>query len=151
MNTTPQALVEHALVTSTADDCIVIVSDSTSANLRWANNTLTTNGVMHRISVTVISFIKAADGIRTGSVTGSASSAAQVASLVAGRRRRGPGRLPRRGRRRPGHQGRRRPTGTSRLLPPTSTSTTSSPPPWARRSVEPRTGSGCSTASSTTS
>ena len=82
MNTTPQALVEHALVTSTADDCIVIVSDSTSANLRWANNTLTTNGVMHRISVTVISFIKAADGIRTGSVTGSASSAAQVASLV---------------------------------------------------------------------
>jgi predicted Zn-dependent protease len=82
MNTTPQALVEHALVTSTADDCIVIVSDSTSANLRWANNTLTTNGVMHRISVTVISFIKAAGGIRTGSVTGSASSAAQVASLV---------------------------------------------------------------------
>jgi predicted Zn-dependent protease len=82
MNTTPQALVEHALVTSTADDCIVIVADSTSANLRWANNTLTTNGVMHRISVTVISFIKAADGVRTGSVTGSASSAAQVASLV---------------------------------------------------------------------
>ncbi len=82
MNTTPQALVEHALVTSTADDCIVIVADSTSANLRWANNNLTTNGVMHRISVTVVSFIKAADGIRTGSVTGSASSAAQVASLV---------------------------------------------------------------------
>ena len=82
MNTTPQALVEHALVTSTADDCIVIVSDSTSANLRWANNTLTTNGVMHGISVTVISFIKAAEGIRTGSVTGSASSPAQVASLV---------------------------------------------------------------------
>jgi predicted Zn-dependent protease len=82
MNTTPQALVEHALVTSTADDCIVIVSDSTSANLRWANNTLTTNGVMHGISVTVISFIKAAEGIRTGSVTGSASSPAQVASLA---------------------------------------------------------------------
>ncbi len=43
-----QSLVEHALVTSTADDCIVIVRDRTSANLRWANNTLTTNGVMHR-------------------------------------------------------------------------------------------------------
>ncbi|MFL6004207.1 MAG: metallopeptidase TldD-related protein [Nocardioides sp.] len=82
MNTTPQALVEHALVTSTADDCIVIVSDSSSANLRWANNTLTTNGVMHGISVTIISFSKAPDGIRTGSVTGSASSPAQVAALV---------------------------------------------------------------------
>jgi predicted Zn-dependent protease len=82
MTTTPQALVEHALVASTADDCIVIVSDSTSANLRWANNTLTTNGAMHGISVTVISFIKAADGIRTGSVTASASSAAQVTALV---------------------------------------------------------------------
>jgi predicted Zn-dependent protease len=82
MATTPQALVEHALVASTADDCIVIVSDSTSANLRWANNTLTTNGAMHGISVTVISFIKATDGIRTGSVTASASSAAQVTALV---------------------------------------------------------------------
>jgi predicted Zn-dependent protease len=82
MNTTPQALVEHALVTSTADDCIVIVSDTTSANLRWANNTLTTNGVMHGINVTVISFITAAGGVSTGSVSGSATTPAQVASLV---------------------------------------------------------------------
>ncbi|HEX5860448.1 MAG TPA: metallopeptidase TldD-related protein [Nocardioides sp.] len=82
MNTTPQALVEHALVTSTADDCIVIVSDSTSANLRWANNTLTTNGVMHGINVTVISFIRSGDGVGTGSVTGSATTPAQAASLV---------------------------------------------------------------------
>ena len=37
----PQELVEHALAASTADDCIVIVRDATSANLRWANNTLT--------------------------------------------------------------------------------------------------------------
>ncbi len=44
---TPQDLVEHALKTSTSDECVVIVHDSTSANLRWANNTLTTNGVMH--------------------------------------------------------------------------------------------------------
>ena len=82
MNTTPQALVEHALVTSTADDCIVIVSDSTSANLRWANNTLTTNGVMHGIDVTVISFIRSGEGVSTGSVTGSATTPGQVASLV---------------------------------------------------------------------
>ena len=42
MTITPQALVEHALAASTADDCIAIVREETSANLRWANNTLTT-------------------------------------------------------------------------------------------------------------
>ncbi len=79
---TPQSLVEHALATSTADDCITIVRNATSANLRWANNTLTTNGVMHGITVTIISFIRQGDGVSTGSVTGSASSAAQVTALV---------------------------------------------------------------------
>jgi predicted Zn-dependent protease len=79
---TPQSLVDHAVATSTADDCIAIVRDATSANLRWANNTLTTNGVMHAISVTVISFIRSADGVSTGSMTGSATSQAQVTDLV---------------------------------------------------------------------
>jgi len=79
---TPQSLVEHALATSVADDTVVIVRDSTSANLRWANNTLTTNGVMHGITVTVVSFVRQAGGVATGSVTGSASSAAQVTALV---------------------------------------------------------------------
>ena len=49
----PQQLVEHALASSTSEDCVVVVNDTTSANLRWANNTLTTNGVMHSIDVTV--------------------------------------------------------------------------------------------------
>ncbi len=79
---TPQSLVEHALVTSMADDCIAIVRDRTSANLRWANSTLTTNGVMHGISVTIISFIRSADGVSAGSVSGSATDAGQVATLV---------------------------------------------------------------------
>ncbi len=53
--------------------------DQTSANLRWANNTLTTNGVMHGVSVTIISFVNVAahgggdGGVATGSVTGSAT------------------------------------------------------------------------------
>lgn len=80
--TTPQQLVEHALVTSTADDCIAIVADSSSANLRWANNTLTTNGVMVSVDVTVISFVATADGVATGSVSGSASTPEQVTALV---------------------------------------------------------------------
>ena len=79
---TPQQLVEHALATSTADDCIAIVRDVTSANLRWANNTLTTNGVMTEVSVTVISFAAVQGGVATGSVSGSASTPEQVTALV---------------------------------------------------------------------
>ena len=56
---TPQSLVDQAVAASTADDCIAIVRDTTSANLRWANNTLTTNGVMHAVTVTVVSFYPA--------------------------------------------------------------------------------------------
>jgi predicted Zn-dependent protease len=79
---TPQDLVEHALKVSRADSCVVTVDDSTSANLRWANNTLTTNGVMHDVSVNVISFVGAGEGTATGSVTGSAAGLEQVTALV---------------------------------------------------------------------
>ncbi|GAB2855935.1 metallopeptidase TldD-related protein [Nocardioides pacificus] len=79
---TPQQLVEHALATSTADDCIAIAGNATSANLRWANNTLTTNGVMHALSVTVVSFVRRADGVATGSASSSASTLDQVSALV---------------------------------------------------------------------
>jgi predicted Zn-dependent protease len=80
--TSPQSLVEHALATTRSDDCIVIVQARTAANLRWAVNTLTTNGVMHGLDVTVISFARRADGVSTGSVTGSATTTAQVTALV---------------------------------------------------------------------
>ena len=74
----PQQLVEHALATSRADQCVVVVEDSTSANLRWANNTLTTNGVMRSVEVTVISFV----GEGNASVSGTAASPEQVGALV---------------------------------------------------------------------
>jgi predicted Zn-dependent protease len=79
---TAQELVEHALATSTADDCIVIAHHTTSANLRWANNTLTTNGAMRRIEVAVVSFARQAGGPATGTMSGSASTLEQVAALV---------------------------------------------------------------------
>ncbi len=79
---TPQQLVEHALATSTADDCVVIVRAASSANLRWANNTLTTNGVMVSSEVVVVSFVGSGDGTATGSVSGSASTVDQVTALV---------------------------------------------------------------------
>lgn len=74
----PQDLVEHALATTTSQDCVVIVQDSTSTNLRWANNTLTTNGVMHGVGVTVIAFV----GNGNASVSGTAASPDQVTALV---------------------------------------------------------------------
>ncbi len=79
---TPQSLVEHALATSIADDCVVLVTDTTSANLRWANNTLTTNGVRHGVEVTVISFVRGGDGVAAGSMSGCATTQAQVTELV---------------------------------------------------------------------
>jgi predicted Zn-dependent protease len=74
----PQHLVDHALETSASPECVVIVQDETHANLRWANNTLTTNGVGHDIGVTVIAF---RDGA-TASVSGTAASTEQVTALV---------------------------------------------------------------------
>ncbi|MCZ4497755.1 MAG: TldD/PmbA family protein [Marmoricola sp.] len=76
--TRPQDLIEHALATTTSEACIVIVQDSTSANLRWANNTLTTNGVMHGVGVTVIAF----HGAGNASVSGTAAATDQVSALV---------------------------------------------------------------------
>ncbi|QIG43280.1 TldD/PmbA family protein [Nocardioides anomalus] len=78
----PQSLVEHALAASMGDDCVVVVRDSTSANLRWANNTLTTNGVMHGVHVSVVSYVEQAGGVCTGSVSGSATTQADVDALV---------------------------------------------------------------------
>jgi predicted Zn-dependent protease len=75
-------LVEHALATSTADDCIVIAHHSTSANLRWANNTLTTHGAMRRVEVAVVSFVRQAGGPATGTMSGSAATLEQAAALV---------------------------------------------------------------------
>ena len=58
-----QELVERAIAASSADGSMVIVSDSTQANLRWANNTLTSNGVARCRTVTVISVVGPATGV----------------------------------------------------------------------------------------
>jgi predicted Zn-dependent protease len=50
----PQATVERALAAARADDCVVIAEETSSANLRWAGNTLTTNGVSQGRRLTVI-------------------------------------------------------------------------------------------------
>ncbi len=74
-----QELVERGLAASSSEQCVVIVEASSSANLRWANNTMTTNGVMSGVHVTAIAF----EGEGTASVSGTATSPEQVAALVA--------------------------------------------------------------------
>jgi predicted Zn-dependent protease len=81
--TTPQVLVEHALEATRADSCSVLLRYSSAANLRWANNTLTTNGVMTGCQVTVVSQAAVSDGTAAGVVTGPASTLAEIDELVA--------------------------------------------------------------------
>ena len=47
-------MVDRALSLSRTDGCVVIADESSTANLRWAGNTLTTNGVADTRSLTVI-------------------------------------------------------------------------------------------------
>ncbi len=67
----PQDLIER--ITSSAGsefhECIVILTDKTQANLRWASSTLTTNGVIAERSVTVIAFVAVDGGIGTGAIS----------------------------------------------------------------------------------
>jgi predicted Zn-dependent protease len=59
----PQDTVERALALARpGGDCVVIADESSTANLRWAGNTLTTNGVAASRSLTVISIDRRVDG-----------------------------------------------------------------------------------------
>jgi predicted Zn-dependent protease len=60
----PRAI-DRVLALSHADACIVIGSQEAAANIRWANNTTTTSGVVDRAVLTVMSII----GRRIASVT----------------------------------------------------------------------------------
>ncbi len=82
-STTPHDLVEAGLAASQADDCIVTVTRSSSANLRWANNTLTTNGLMSGSEISVISFVDGGQGVASAALSRSAVTVDDVRDLVA--------------------------------------------------------------------
>jgi predicted Zn-dependent protease len=73
-----QDFVEQALQLSTVDGCVVVAAEHTETNLRWANNSLTTNGQMSSRSVTVV----AVAGESAGVVTRSVSTPDELAALV---------------------------------------------------------------------
>lgn len=80
---TIQQLVEQALALSTATGCLVIGEELTGANLRWAGNSLTTNGQMHSRKLTVISISEGEQGTTTGVVSRAVTGAGELAALVA--------------------------------------------------------------------
>jgi predicted Zn-dependent protease len=78
--TEAHVVVEKALEASRSDDCIVIVEESSEAELRFANNTVTTNGTRRDRGVSVISFRGTDGGIAVG--TASSSGAVDIVELV---------------------------------------------------------------------
>jgi predicted Zn-dependent protease len=78
----PHEIVERALELSTADGCVVIADEGSSANLRWAGNALTTNGVTRGRTLTVIATVDGAEGTASGVVSRSAVTAGDLEPLV---------------------------------------------------------------------
>jgi predicted Zn-dependent protease len=77
-----QEVVERALSLSETDGCIVIAEETSDANLRWAANTLTTNGVMRGRQLTVIATVGGSEGTATGVISRSNVGLDQVEDLV---------------------------------------------------------------------
>ena len=77
----PQETVERALAAARGD-CVVIAEDTSTANLRWAGNTLTTNGVSASRQLTVIAIDKRADGASTGVVSRAGLRPDQIEDVV---------------------------------------------------------------------
>jgi predicted Zn-dependent protease len=80
--TTPQDTIEAALALSKADGCIVIADEASDANLRWANNTVTTNGVTRSRQLTVIATVGNASGMAAGAVSRGGVTADRLEELV---------------------------------------------------------------------
>ncbi|MEU5776603.1 metallopeptidase TldD-related protein [Streptomyces venezuelae] len=80
--TKPHEIVERALELSTADGCVVIADEESTANLRWAGNALTTNGVTRGRTLTVIATVDGKEGTASGVVTRSAVTADDLEPLV---------------------------------------------------------------------
>jgi predicted Zn-dependent protease len=80
--TTSQDIVERALDLSAADGCVIIVDDESTANLRWAGNTLTTNGATRSRQLTVISTIEGSTGVGAGVVSRSNVTVDRIKAVI---------------------------------------------------------------------
>ncbi|MFF7655999.1 metallopeptidase TldD-related protein [Streptomyces sp. NPDC007983] len=82
MSVKPHEIVERALELSRADGCVVIANETSTANLRWAGNALTTNGVTRGRTLTVVATVDGAEGTASGVVSRSAVTAGELEPLV---------------------------------------------------------------------
>ena len=82
MASTPQDTVERALAAARCDDCIVLADELATANVRWAGNTLTTNGVARSRQLTVIAISRGAAGTSAGVVSRAGVRDDQVEDVV---------------------------------------------------------------------
>ncbi|MEV6319156.1 metallopeptidase TldD-related protein [Streptomyces sp. NPDC051776] len=80
--TAPHEVVERALALSRSDGCVVIADEESTANLRWAGNALTTNGVTRGRTLTVIATVNGAQGTASGVVSRGAVTAEELEPLV---------------------------------------------------------------------
>jgi predicted Zn-dependent protease len=78
----PHEIVERALELSRADGCVVVADEHSTANLRWAGNALTTNGVTRGRTVTVVAVVDGKEGTASGVVSRSAVTADELEPLV---------------------------------------------------------------------
>jgi predicted Zn-dependent protease len=79
----PQEAVERALAAARSDDCIVIADEGSAANLRWAGNSLTTNGVARSRQLTVVAITRTGDDARVGVVSRAGVRSDQIPAVVA--------------------------------------------------------------------
>ena len=79
----PQESVERALQAATADECVVIAEETSAANLRWAGNTLTTNGISRSRQLTVIAIRRGGGQARVGVVSRAGVRGDEIPDVVA--------------------------------------------------------------------
>jgi predicted Zn-dependent protease len=82
MTGSPQETVDRVLADARCDDCIVIAEETSSANLRWAGNTLTTNGVSQSRQLTVIAISRRGGGAGVGVVSRAGVGPDQVTDVL---------------------------------------------------------------------
>jgi predicted Zn-dependent protease len=78
----PQDIVERTLQLSSADGCVVLAEETSEANLRFARNTLTTNGVTRGRRLTVIATVDGKEGTAAGVVSRSNVGLDQLEAVV---------------------------------------------------------------------
>ena len=84
---TPQHVVnivlDEAAKLGRADETMVLVTDRVEATLRWAGNSMTTNGVSVSRSITVISVVRQGSSARIGTVVSGEVDPRVIPGLVA--------------------------------------------------------------------